>query len=499
MKNRLQDAAPSYRGSVRLRIIAWMVLVTSLVIAGLIFIVHEILTSEVRAETQASTSRDLAEFQTFAQVGLDPSTAAPFQDLNQMLAAFIARQHTDSNQQLIGFTPQQVIFLDQQAKYAQQAGYSLQTDQNLLQSIIKNQASSGVEATPAGPLYWGKLQVQLKTDQGDQTGYLLVLEYAQPELDEVEHVVVTMIWVGLVGLAATVLISWLVASRITRPIRQLRAVAQDINDKNFSGRVTVSGDDDVAAMSQTFNQMLDRLEEAALSERRFMDDVSHELRTPITIVRGHLELMDRTPDQEQTLALVDDELERMGRIVSDLLTLAKSERPDFILPHPVEVADLMIGLDSKVQAFTGHRWIMEDIAEGLVELDEQRVTQAMIQLCANAAQYSPAGSPISLGSAFEGQGPQRVLTLWVRDRGPGIAPEDTAHLFDRFIRKNAKNPATAKQHSVGAGLGLAIVRSIAEGHQGRAWVRQPDQGPGIIFGLTLPAPHLSNSSLPEEK
>lgn len=105
MKNKLQDAAPSYRGSVRLHIIAWMVLVTSLVIAGLIFIVHEILASEVRAETQASTSRDLAEFQAFAQVGLDPTTAAPFQDLNQMLSTFIARQHTDSNQQLIGFTP----------------------------------------------------------------------------------------------------------------------------------------------------------------------------------------------------------------------------------------------------------------------------------------------------------------------------------------------------------------------------------------------------------
>lgn len=91
------------------------------------------------------------------------------------------------------------------------------------------------------------------------------------------------------------------------------------------------------------------------------------------------------------------------------------------------------------------------------------------------------------------------MKLWVRDQGPGIAPEETSNLFDRFIRKNAKNPATAKKHSVGAGLGLAIVRSIAEGHQGRAWVEQPDQGSGVIFGLTLPAPQYTRSTLTEEK
>lgn len=475
-------------GSVRLRIIAWMVLVTTFVITGLIFTVREILISEVGTKAAANTSSEISEFRTFAELGVDPTTAAPFENLDQMLTTFVSRQYTGYSEQLIGVTPQQVIFIDEQQQFTEDTGYRLHQDRDLLASITGNSRTSGIEQTPAGPVHWGKVEVSLNTDSGSQAGYLVVVEYIQPELDAVQHTIVTMIWVGLGGLAATVVIAWLVASRITKPIRSLRTVAQDINDKNFSGRVTVTGDDDVAAMGRTFNQMLDRLEESAMIERQFMDDVSHELRTPITIVRGHLELMDRTEEQNQTLQLVDDELERMGRIVADLLTLAKSERPDFVAPHPVEVAELMITLDSKVQAFTGHRWMMADIAEGEVQLDEQRITQAMVQLCANAAQYSPEESTISIGSRFEGKGAERTLNLWVRDRGPGVSEEDAATLFERFKRNNAKNPAIAKKHSVGAGLGLAIVRSIAEAHEGSVWIAQPDDGIGAIFGITLPAP-----------
>lgn len=494
MKAKTAKKQAQRTGSVRLRIVAWMVLVTCFMLTGLIFTVREILISEVGSQAVASTQSEIAEFRAFAEIGLNPATAEPFSSLDQMLTAFVARQHTGYQEQIIGITPQQVIFLDEQEEFANSSGYRLHQDRTLIKSISENSTTSGIEQTPAGPVHWGKVEVSLETDQGREEGFLLVVEYIQPELDAVQHTIVTMIWVGAAGLALTSAIAWIVASRITKPIRTLRAVAQEINDKNFSGRVPVQGDDDVAAMGHTFNQMLDRLEESAMTERQFMDDVSHELRTPITIVRGHLELMDRTEEQNQTLNLVDDELERMGRIVADLLTLAKSERPDFVSPHPVEVAELMINLDSKVQAFTGHRWMIADIAEGEVTLDEQRITQALIQLCANAAQYSPEGSTISLGSSFKGQGSQRSLDLWVKDRGPGVPPEDAAGLFERFRRNNSKNPATASKHSIGAGLGLAIVRSIAEAHQGSVWIAQPEDGIGSIFGITLPAPQAESST-----
>lgn len=482
-----------HTGSVRLRIVAWMVLITSFIIAGLIFTVREILISEVGSKAATNTQSELAEFRTFAEIGVDPTTAAPFDDLDQLLTVFVARQYTNSREQLIGVTQNQIIYIDDSKGFGARNGYYLHEDRALLKDITSSQRTSGVAQTPAGPVHWGKVKVSINSNQGSESGHLVVIEYVQPELDAVQHTIITMIWVGLGGLAATVAIAWLVASRITRPIRNLRAVAQTINDKNFSGRVAVTGDDDVAAMSHTFNQMLDRLEESAMLERQFMDDVSHELRTPITIVRGHLELMDRVPGQEQTLKLVDDELDRMGRIVSDLLTLAKSERPDFVSPHTVDLADLMISLDSKVQAFSDHRWVISDIAEGEVSIDAQRITQAMVQLCANAAQYSPVQSTVSIGSRFEGNGEHRTVNLWVRDKGPGVSPEDAAHLFDRFTRHNAKHPSTANKHSMGAGLGLAIVRSIAEAHNGSVWVAQPDDGVGAIFGITLPAPPLAET------
>lgn len=480
---------PPQTGSLRVRILAWMFLIITAIIAALIFSVREVLLNEVASNATTSATDEIEEFRNFAKVGLDPATAKPFNSIDAMLETFISRQHSGYTEQLIGISPSRIIYLDHSNTHPTHKGYVLPQDRAFISTIRAQTATAGLEHTPAGPVHWGKLDITLTTDSGQQeTGSLIVFQYIQPELDSVRHAVTNMIWAGTAGLILTTAISWLVAGRITKPIRSLRAVAETINDKDFSGRVQVRGDDDVAAMAEAFNHMIDRLEQSTLTERQFMDDVSHELRTPITIIRGHLELMDRTPDQEQTLALVDNELDRMGRIVADLLTLAKSERPNFVQPHTVDVADLMISLDSKVQAFTSHHWTISTIAEGNATLDEQRVTQALVQLAANAAQYSPEGSTITLGSEFTGAGTQRHLKLWVRDQGPGVHPDDAPHLFDRFHRNHAKNPATANKHSVGAGLGLAIVRSIAEAHQGTVWIAQPDTGPGAIFGLTLPAP-----------
>ncbi|MDY6051998.1 MAG: HAMP domain-containing protein [Rothia sp. (in: high G+C Gram-positive bacteria)] len=239
-------------GSVRLRIVAWMVLVTAFIITGLIFTVREILISEVGSNAAASAESEISEFRNFAEIGVDPTTAAPFEDLNQLLTAFVSRQYTGHSEQLIGITPQQVIFIDEQEQFSDNSGYRLHHDRDLLTTITSNNRTSGIAQTPAGPVHWGTVEINLNTDTGAHTGHLIVVEYIQPELDEVQHTIITMIWVGLGGLAATILIAWLVAGRITKPIRSLRTVAQEINDKNFSGRVAVKGDDDVAAMGHTF-------------------------------------------------------------------------------------------------------------------------------------------------------------------------------------------------------------------------------------------------------
>jgi two-component system, OmpR family, sensor kinase len=122
------------------------------------------------------------------------------------------------------------------------------------------------------------------------------------------------------------LLAWRLAGRVADPVTALTRTARAISETDLSRRIPVRGRDEVAQLAATFNEMLERLERAFGSQRRFLDDAGHELRTPLTIVRGHLELLEDDPvERRETVALVMDELDRMGRIVNDLLLLAKRE------------------------------------------------------------------------------------------------------------------------------------------------------------------------------
>jgi len=227
--------------------------------------------------------------------------------------------------------------------------------------------------------------------------------------------------------------------------------------------------------------MLDRLEEAFSTQRRFVDDASHELRTPITIVRGHLELMGDDPDERrEVVRLVTDELDRMARIVEDLLVLAQAQRPDFLRVEDVSLAELTSDIDAKVRALGDRDWRLDEIGEGIIRVDPQRITQAMVQLASNAVRHSSSGDTIVLGSSLTDDGGRRTVRLWVRDFGPGIAPEDQERIFERFAR--AGSP---RAHRPGAGLGLAIVRAIAEAHRGTVHLDSA-LGRGSTFTLILP-------------
>ncbi|MGB4777066.1 sensor histidine kinase [Microbacterium sp.] len=212
------------------------------------------------------------------------------------------------------------------------------------------------------------------------------------------------------------------------------------------------------------------------TQRRLLDDVRHELKTPITIVRGHLEVMDPT-DPEDVAAIRElgiAELDRMTRLIGDIDLLAAVETDHFIMGD-LELATLTDRVSELVAVIPGHDWATEQTAHGIIRGDRDRLLQAWLQLADNAAKYTPVGSPIEVGSAVHPSGAQ----LWVRDHGPGIPPAMRHRIFRRFDRGFGRRTVG------GSGLGLAIVDAIARSHGGRCTVADTPGG-GATFTMEIP-------------
>jgi len=269
-----------------------------------------------------------------------------------------------------------------------------------------------------------------------------------------------------------------VAGRLLSPIRHLRDAAGVITLADLSPRLSPQGNDDISDMTRTVNEMLDRLEGSVDVQRQLLDDVRHELKTPITIVRGHLEVMN--PDDRDDVVATRDigiaELDRMTRLVSDIDLLATVEGDELEM-KPVSLAVLTARVGELVAVIPGHHWQIEHTARGKVVGDKDRLLQAWLQLADNAAKYTPEGTPIEIGSTLEPSGAR----LWVRDHGPGIPRAQRHRIFRRFDRAHGSRAVG------GSGLGLAIVDAIAKGHGGRCVVTDTSGG-GATFTIHLPSP-----------
>jgi two-component system OmpR family sensor kinase len=299
------------------------------------------------------------------------------------------------------------------------------------------------------------------------------------ELSGIRSAFTTYAIVAAFALVAIGLVGWFVAGRLLRPIRRLREAASRITASQLDERIAVVGHDDVSILTETVNGMLDRLDTAMTSQRQLLDDVRHELKTPITIIRGHLELLDadNPADVEATRALAIDELDRMSGLVDDIEALAETQRATLHL-QPVDVADLTADVFAKVSALGGHDWQLDGAAQAIVPLDASKITQAWLQLADNAAKYSPNGSTIVVGSRLIDDS----IEFWVSDRGRGIPREAWGRIFERFGRVDAGRGIR------GSGLGLPIVAAIAAGHGGRVTLASSDSG--SRFGILIPLPAL---------
>lgn len=452
------------------RVLGLLAVVVAGATFGGLFVQRAVLLRQLDAEIEKSLEQERDELEALA-VGNDPSTGTPFGgDVRAIFDTFLDRNLPAEGEVYFAFVDG--AFYDSTAAPIDVESYPELTSKWGDLTI----GEWGWLSTEAGPARY--LAVPLTFD-GRTPGVFVVANFVQGERDEIESYVRVSAVVAAAVLVLAMGLAWSVAGRLLRPVRQLTRAAEAITDADLSQRIPVEGNDEITRLAQRFNEMLDRLAASFAAQRAFVDDAGHELRTPITIVRGHLELMGSEPqEQRATIELVTEELDRMARIVDDLLLLAKAEQPDFVQASPVEVADLTADLLAKSRALGDRRWRLDASDVGLVHIDRQRVTQAVLNLARNAVEHTSPGADIGLGSkCVNGE-----VRLWVRDSGPGVDLRDRDLIFDRFTRGRA-----GRRRSDGAGLGLAIVRSVALAHGGRVEL-ESESGHGATFTIVLPTP-----------
>ncbi|MEZ0449541.1 sensor histidine kinase [Cellulomonas sp. ICMP 17802] len=464
--------------TVRARLLTAVVLLAALAVmitGGTAFVLQARATD---ARMDNSLARAVAALRSVQAKG-DPSTGLPFDSVKSVLYAGVLNRVPGKNEGVFALLNGRPVYWAAPETRA----VHLEQDPDLVAALAALPPDApAVARTVATPVTQYRLIAVPVLLDGDPVSGLFVVAFDRAA--ERAGLRATFVMYSAAGLAALALIAgvaWFVVGRMLRPIRLLRDTTRRITESDLSERIEVTGRDDLSNLARTVNAMLDRLERAFGSQRELLDDVGHELRTPLTIVRGHLELLDPDDpdDVRATQALALDELDRMQRLVDDLVTLATADRPDFVRYVPTDVGRLTDDVHDKARGLGDRRWVVAARADVTVQLDAQRITQAWLQLLANAHRYSSPGSTVRLGSEVAGD----RLLLWVRDEGLGVPPEETARIFERFHR------GQADRTSHGAGLGLPIVAAIVHAHHGRVFVEHPpaNVGPGVVFVLDLPA------------
>lgn len=276
------------------------------------------------------------------------------------------------------------------------------------------------------------------------------------------------------------------AGRITRRLTRLGAAVERLDMRDLSLRVPVEGEDEVAALARGFNRMVDRLEAVERVRREHFADIAHELRHPLAVLQGRLEMLQDgvVPLTGEQVLYLQDMVLSLNRLVGDLrdLSLAEVGRLSLRLA-PVDLSAMIEELRENMEPVAADKSIalLAEVAPDLprVHGDADRLRQVLVNLLANALHYTPQGGRVEVRAWHEGS----QVRVTVSDTGPGIAPENLPHIFDRFYRADK-----ARARSTGgSGLGLAIVRSLVTLHGGT--VRADSRpGEGSRFTVTLPVP-----------
>ena len=495
-----RPGSPLRLRSARLQVTLGITLISLLVLAAVVLVANQLLWLAAERSADQRISTELANFSAYAS----PSHPAPGPDPDDARSSdvatvrgYLAQQYPESEVLLVGTVP------DTGAQFTLSRNPA-DTDPLFPPETRVHLQELGRDATePSGALSrdvrWGRVVV----DGPHGRSAMLVAVNVSVERAETQDVVGQLVLASTLGLVLTALAAWVLAGRMLVPVRRIREAADTISADDLSRRVPSGGPDEIAALAATVNAMLDRVESAYRTQREFLDDAGHELRTPLTVVQANLDLLPDEPEERaDTLRIVQDELTRMTRMVEDLLTLARADRPDFLRPSPVDVQELVLDVEAKIEATADRAWDVRPDGSGVAVLDRQRITQALIQFCANAVRFTRPGDPIEIGCVVKEPGEPTVrpelpaghvappapgeergrrILFWVRDSGPGVPPGEEEDVFLRFHTARGQ----LRDGRGGTGLGLAIVSTIARAHGGRTFAFNV-RGGGAAFCIVVP-------------
>lgn len=470
----IDDRRRPLRG-IRPRVVVAYIALLAIALLVSNLVVRQVLLTRLDRAVEAALTQEVEELRRLAS-GNDPETGEPFgSDVEALFDTFLRRNVPDSSETIYtlvagepfatSFDPHAALLSDRTlrqrfAAAAEPDRFDIETDAGEARVMV----------------------IPVMNDAGTEpVGTFVVAFFTAEERAEIDQAVNLVGIVSLVVLAVSSAVAWALAGRVLRPIARLTATATAITETDLTTRIAVEGHDELARLGDTFNAMLDRIEGLVAAQRAFLNDIAHDLRTPLTIVRGHLDMLSDDPDERSsTLALIDDELDRMGRYVTDLLVLAKSEQPDFLRLDLVDLGEWAAELGARTEQLVDGQQITVDAPRPgalLAEADHERLTQAGLNLVVNAIQHTGNGDEVRISVAGQG-GEAQII---VADTGPGIEPDLLADLFERASRGRRSQVDRGE----GTGLGLAIVRAIAEAHRGDVTVVS-EVGRGATFTITIP-------------
>ncbi len=347
--------------------------------------------------------------------------------------------------------------------------------------ILVGVVSLAIAAEFVTPTAFNRHMASMEMMMGNNMGGMMadLTDSFQSAINEILFVAASLAFI------TAVIVSTFVTRRIVKPIKEMQTASRYIAAGNYDERVEVVGEDELADLAQSFNQMAHTLSQTEKRRRQLIGDVAHELRTPLSSLKSVLEgLVDGVlPADSSTFGDAQREVSRLQRLVHDLEELSKAEAGELPMEMALTIPDVFIDTavtrltlqyeDKNVQLHT-------NLPDNLpaIHVDQERMTQVMLNLLGNALQYTPAGGQVTVTVHTEAQ----QLIISVQDTGIGIPAESLPHLFERFYRVDKSRSRTGG----GSGIGLTISKHIVEAHNGRLTATSPGINQGSTFTIVLP-------------